>query len=167
MVDNEREETTLGYAMAVCTYTRKDSPYFWFQWRSSNHRRNESSGVRLNDPDADLKLAKRINKTEARLLLHHSDAGWDWGQVVFLTVYKNSSDTLRIHLNAWNWLQAYLRERAIAAPDALTRQHLFDYVNWRTAQRKAAQRRLTSSTNHPGSAIRSMQIVGQRCMTSL
>src|ERR1051326_5343099 len=86
MVDNEREETTLGYAMAVCTYTRKDSPYFWFQWRSSNHRRNESSGVRLNDPDADLKLAKRINKTEARLLLHHSDAGWDWVQTCALPI---------------------------------------------------------------------------------
>ena len=121
--------------MAVCTYTRKDSPYFWLQWGRGNHRANQSSGVRLDDPDADLKLAKRINKIEARLLFHHSDAGWDWVTVFFLAVYKNSPDTLRIHLNAWNWLRVYLRERAHSAPDALTRQHVFSYLNWRTAQR--------------------------------
>jgi hypothetical protein len=77
--------------------------------------------VRIDDPDADYKIAKKINKIEARLLLHHSGAGWEWDQVFFLAVYKNSPDTLRIHLNSWNWLRAYLRERGIAAPDALTR----------------------------------------------
>jgi hypothetical protein len=40
---------TLGYAMAVCSYTRRDSPYFWLQWGSGNHRVNQSSGVRLNE----------------------------------------------------------------------------------------------------------------------
>jgi integrase len=90
----------------------------------------------LSDPEADLKLAKRINKIEAQQLLRHSGVGWDWVLVFFLAVYKNSPDTLRIHLNAWNWLRAYLREHGIAAPDALTRQHVFDYVYWRTAQRK-------------------------------
>jgi hypothetical protein len=88
----------------------------------------------LDDPDADLKLAKRINKIEARLLLHQSRAGWVWVQVFFLAAYKNSPDTLRIHLNAWNWLRAYLRERGIAAPDALTRQHVFDYLSCRKAR---------------------------------
>src|SRR5437773_5649938 len=111
--------------MAVCAYTRKDSPYFWLQWRHGQHRRNQSSAVRLDDPEADLKLAKRINKIEAQLLLRCSGGGWDWVQVFFLAVYKNSPDTLRIHLNAWNWLRAYLRERTITAPDALTRQHVF------------------------------------------
>ena len=83
--------------------------------QSRADRINRSSGVRLDDPEADLKLAKRINKIEAQQLLRHSGAGWDWVQVFFLAVYKNSADTLRIHLNAWTWLRAYLRERGIAS----------------------------------------------------
>jgi hypothetical protein len=111
MTDSGCEQTTLGYAMAVCTYTRKDSPYFWLQWANGKRRVNQSSGVRLSDPAADIKLAKRINRIEARVLLRCSGCGWDWVQVFFLAVYKNSPETLRIHLNAWNWLRAYLRER--------------------------------------------------------
>src|SRR5207244_3678614 len=146
-----------GYAMAVCTYTRKDSPYFWLQWGPANHRTNQSSGVRIVDPDADFKLAKTINKIEARLLLRPSVAGWDWVQVFFYEVHRNSPNTLRIHLNAWNWLAAYLRERAIPAPDVLTRQHVFDYLNWRTARRKEKSGRLPCRNT----ALFEMRVLGR------
>jgi integrase len=157
MIDSACESTTLDYAMSVCTYTRKDSPYFWLQWGADNYRVNRSSGVRLDDPDADLKLAKRINKIEAQQLLRNSGAGWDWVTVFFSAVYKNSPDTLRIHLNSWNWLRAYLRERGIAAPDVLTRQHVFDYLDWRTAQRKEKSKR------HPrrNTALFEMRVLGR------
>jgi len=127
--------------MAVCTYTRKDSPYFWLQWGSYANRTNRSSGVRIDDPAADYKLAKAINKIEARLLVHNLRSGWEWVTVFFSGVYKNSPDTLRIHLTSWNWLATYLRERGITTPEALTRQHVFEYLDWRTAQCKEKSRR--------------------------
>jgi integrase len=157
MVDSDYRKATLGYGMAVCTYTRKDSPYFWLQWGTSCHRTNQSSGVRIDDPDADFKLAKTINKLEARLLLRHSGLGWNWVVVFFSAVYRNSPNTLRIHLNAWNWLAAYLRERAIAAPDVLTRQHVFDYLNWRTARRKEKSGRLPCRNT----ALFEMRVLGR------
>src|SRR6266700_3216989 len=117
MVDSGVLKVTLGYIVSVCCYTRKNSPFFWLKYGPRNLEKYESSKVRIDDPDADYKIAKKINKIEARLLVRHSGSGWEWVEVFFLAVYKNSPDTLRIHLNAWNWLRAYLRERGIAAPD--------------------------------------------------
>jgi hypothetical protein len=62
MVDNGDEQTTLDYAVSVCTYTRKDSSYFWLQWGSGGNRINRSSGVRLDDPEADLKQLQALEE---------------------------------------------------------------------------------------------------------
>ena len=71
-------------------YPQRFTPFFGYNGGSSFTRTNQSSGVRIDDPDADFKLAKTINKIEARLLLTHSGAGWDWVIVFFSAVYRNS-----------------------------------------------------------------------------
>lgn len=157
MVDSVARTVTLGDIVSVCCYTRKHSPFFWLKYGSRNREHYESSKVRIDDPDADYKIAKKINRIEARLLLQCSGAGWDWVQVFFLAVHKNSPETLRINLNAWNWLRAYLRERGIAAPEALTRQHVFDYLTWRTAQRKEKSRR----SPRRNTALFEMRVLGR------
>jgi integrase len=157
MVDSGYRKATLGYGMAVCTYTRKDSPYFWLQWGQSDNRTNQSSGVRLGDPDADFKLAKAINKIEAKMLVRHCGAGWDWVPVFFRAAYTNT-DTLRIHMNAWNYLAAYFREREIKSPEQLTtRQDVFDYLEWRTSQIKQKSRRSPARNT----ALYEMRVLGR------
>ena len=123
--------------MAVCTYIRKGSPFLWLQFGPPNNRSQESSKVRIDDPDADYKLAKKINKIEARQLLRSSGSGWDWVPGFLSARYQNSAGSLRIHTNAWNWLAAWLREQGIKGPDELTsRAQVMEYLDWRMSRRK-------------------------------
>jgi len=86
MVNKLRSATAWQFALIPA----KIHPFFGYNGGSSSTRTNQSSGVRIDDPDADFKLAKTINKIEARLLLRHSGAGWDWVIVFFSAVYRNS-----------------------------------------------------------------------------
>lgn len=123
--------------MAVCTYIRKGSPYFWLKYGPTHNPVQESSKVRIDDEEADYKLAKKINRIEAQLLLRHAGGGWDWVPAFFAAQYQNSADSLRIHKNAWNWIATFLRERQIKSPDQLRdRATVLEYIDWRTSRRK-------------------------------
>lgn len=156
MVDGGDAEVTLGDTVAVCTYIRKRSPFFWFKYGRPDQPIYESSEVRIDDPDADFKLAKRINKIEAKLLLRHSGVGWDWVPMFFKAVYTNP-DTLRIHTNAWNYLSAFLREREIITPSALTRAQVFEYLEWRTHRQKEKSKRFPRRNT----ALYEMRVLGR------
>lgn len=135
MVDSGVRQATLGYGMSVCTYTRKDSPFFWLKWGTAAGE-SKSSGVRLDDSEADYKIAKQINRIEARLLVRNLKSGWDWVPLFFSAVYRNSESTLRVHTNAWKWVTFYLRENEILSPALLTRQQVFAYMDWRMKRQK-------------------------------
>ena len=142
----------------VSTYTRKDSCYFWLQYGPRDRRTNESSKIRVDDPDADYKLAKKINKIESRLLIRHAGSGWDWVPKFFELHYRNSAATLRIHRNAWNWIAAWLRERGIKSPDALTsRADVLEYAEWRMSQVKQKSGRSPARNT----ALYEMRVLGR------
>ena len=66
MVDNIGQCTTLGYGMAVCTFTAKSRLIFGCNGdRLALGQTNPP--VRIDDPDADSKLARTTNKIDARL----------------------------------------------------------------------------------------------------
>jgi integrase len=141
VVDSGRELVTLGYIVPVYCYIRKGSRFFWLKYQTARGQAYESSKVDVGDPNADYKLAKKINKIEARLLLRHSGSGWDWVPAFFQAHYANSRESLRIHHTAWNWISTYFREREIVSPDTLTRAQVMDYIEWRTTRQKEKSHR--------------------------
>lgn len=156
MVDSGARKVIRGYTVGVCVYTQKRSPFFWLKYGPSDAPRYESSKVRIDDPQADYKIAKKVNQLEAKLLVRHARSGWDWVPMFFKAVYTNS-DTLRIHLNAWNYLAAYLRHKSIQSPEALTRHDVFEYLPWRTGQKKQKSRRSPARNT----AIYEMRVLGR------
>lgn len=158
-VDGGLPKATLGYTrMGVCTYTRKGSPFFWLQWGPSNDRSQISSKVRLDDADADFKLAKKINKIEATMLIRHTGVGWDWVPGFFSAQYRNSKESLRIHRTAWNWVAAWLRAEDIREPSQLTnRGKVMEYLDWRMSRRKEKSGR----TPCRNTALYEMRILGR------
>lgn len=143
--------------MRVCTYTMKRSPFFWLQWGPHGARKNRSSGVRLDDPEADFKLAKRINKIEATLLVRNTGTGWDWVPAHFRAQHRNSVESLRIHRTAWNWISAYLRMKGIDGPAELTRTHAMDYIEWRMSKKKEKSGR----TPKRNTALYELRVLGR------
>jgi hypothetical protein len=127
--------------VAVCSYIREGSPYFWLKYPGKEKPVYESSRILIDDPEADWKLAKKINKIERTLLLRPNGRGWEWVPKFFEMHHRNSANTLRIHRNAWNFIAAWLRERKLDAPDQILREHAFDYIEWRMSQVKEKSKR--------------------------
>lgn len=135
---------TLGYARVMAfIYSREDSPYWWIRFRDANGRtRQQSTGLRRDDP-RQTRQARGLEATRTAEELsipkpsNRADR-WDAWCIDYLNTRfstpEQAASKERVLYN-WGTLRAFLSERRLETPSALRREHLFDFLTWRTEAR--------------------------------
>jgi integrase len=123
-------------------YLRRESPFFWISYLDGNGlRRQESTRLRhadrLDIRKARALEAQRTAEEMARNAGKRSGrgSGWSWVPGWLALRYQHSAGTFRALSNRWKPLSLFLAERKISGPEALRRQHCFDYIAWRTTDK--------------------------------
>lgn len=145
--------------MILSSYERRDSPFVWVQYADAcGIKRYIKTRIRKDDLNKLVKVAKELNRVEAGLLnaKPFSRGSWNWVPAYLRQRYAARSSTRRAYLIQWNWLSAYLQEREVAGPEALNRDIVFGYLDWRRGQTKQKSRR------HPGlnTALGELKLLG-------
>lgn len=131
----------------VCEYQRKDSPFIWLKWSDTitGKIRYENTKVSPTDKDAEKKV-KRRKHAIAGTLIDAQEAGggeaWHlWVPQWLNTRYKNRKASYVKYVGQWKFLALFLAEHEIPSPRMFTRQHAFNYLEWRQAQIKEKSKR--------------------------
>lgn len=130
--------------MILSHYERADSPFVWVQFADAcGIKRYIKTGVRKDDPDKAIKVAKVLNRIEGQLLERKpiARASWNWVADYLRHRYSSRPRTRDIYLIQWNWLAAYLDFEHVRNPGVLDRETVFNYIRWRTSQVKQKSRR--------------------------
>lgn len=138
---------TLVNLSGTSVYRRKDSPYWWIKYwcprrlrivaKSSQCRLNDSQGFKhaldmARELSADARAAKAIAPTAAFA---------QWVPEWLALRHRNCQRTTDIELHRWRWVDAFLTERKIRGPHAVTYQLGLDYIKWRTSQVKRVSKK--------------------------
>jgi hypothetical protein len=118
-------------------YARENSPYWWMVywdfaeggrvWKSSKQRRDDPSGYKHA-----LDLARRLAEDGEAGARQSVTSAWDTWVTDHLDLrYHDRSRTLAAELHRWRWIRAFLEERKIRVPAAVTYQHGIDFMAWR------------------------------------
>jgi len=132
-------------------YPKKRSPFWYIQYVDKDGvRRNQSSGLHCNDPretaEADILVAK-LTKEEISRGMHGAEPtpGWDY-VLKYLRDRCKNNDTHKGYVNRWEWINLFLSEKKVRAPENVTFAHGQEYVDWRTAYKKKSGRSVCKNT---------------------
>lgn len=146
----------------VSVYPKAGRPVWYaaFPHPVTGKRTLRATEFRRDDPQGHRK-AWNWARTQARdgLLTRAGDknSAWLlWVEVWLRMKYRAQAHTLRTQLNWWSWLFIFLEENQIATPRALTRDHVFAYIAWRTKQQK-----LNGKTVSYNSALQEARMLGR------
>lgn len=121
----------------VCQYTRTDSPYVWLKWNDADSGtiKYENTKIRPDDEDATRRINRRKHAISGNLIegagVVGSEAWHLWVPDWFNTVYRNKKSTRTKYKGKWRFLSRFMAENEIPSPRAFTRQHVYDYIDWR------------------------------------
>lgn len=135
-------------------YTRGDSPYWWIRFRDSSGRtRQQSTGLRRDDP-RQTRQARGLEATRTAEELaipkptNRADR-WDAWCIDYLNTRfsspEQSASKERVLYN-WGTIRAFLSSRGIECPSALRREHLFEFLTWRTEARGSGLKPVSLTT---------------------
>jgi integrase len=120
-------------------YRRKNSKVWYIKYKTADGKwKDKSTGLRIDDI-SQTATAKRLEKAktleEVSLRPMRSGADWDawvanwiserWG-------HKPVGRTIKLYTSAWKHLQVYFKEVDVRTPLAVSREHLSQYIPWRS-----------------------------------
>jgi len=128
-------------------YKRTDSPYWWISYwcpkrlryvaKSSQCRRDDSQGFKRA-----LDMARELSAEARAARAIAPSARFDrWVPEWLRLKHRNCQTTLDSELHRWRWLDAFLTERKVRGPHAVTYQLGLDYIKWRTSQVKRVSKK--------------------------
>ncbi len=129
--------------MILSAFDRKDSPWVWAQFASGPgvKKRYRRLAIRKDDPDRERKVRAALHQLEGVLLSEDagggvpgSSANWEWVSDWIFSRWQGS--TAKTYAKQWEALREWLEWAHIPGPAMLTREMLFDYLHYRTAQKK-------------------------------
>jgi hypothetical protein len=131
----------------VCEYRRKDSPFVWLKWNDlhSGKVRYENTKIRPESGDAQKKIRRRKHAIAGTLIDAQEAAGGEawhlWVPQWLNTRYQNRKPSLIKYAGQWKILSLFLAEQEISSPRLFTREHAFEYIEWRQSQVKEKSKR--------------------------
>lgn len=131
----------------VCDYLRKDSPFIWLKW-SDTHTgkiKYENTKVSPTDKDAEKKIRRRKHAIAGTLIDAQEAAGGEawhlWVPQWLNTRYQNRKASHVKYMGQWKFLALFLAEHEIPSPRLFTREHAFEYIEWRQSEVKEKSKR--------------------------
>jgi hypothetical protein len=115
-------------------YRRKDSKYFWINYKDKNGMvHQESTRFRIGvAPEIRLARALEAKRTYEELqfgFARKADEGWAW--VPDYIKLRATPASYERYVSGWKSITLFLEEKEIDCPAKLTRKHCCDYVFWR------------------------------------
>lgn len=116
-------------------YQRKDSPYWWINYKDiSGKWKSKSTKYRIDNPlETKRARAEAAQATADELgdVEFKKGERWDEWVEAFLHTHCPHKATYKGYRQSWDWVRSYLAERGVAVPAQLTYTDAFDYVAWR------------------------------------
>lgn len=118
-------------------YKRPNSPFWWVKWKGEDGKyKAESTGIKHGSRTAmhaaeRIRIEKSIEEAAApgsRIRRIELEA---WVPGFITAKYQNSPLTYRRNSKRWEIIKLYLRERKIVSAAEFTREHCYDFLEWR------------------------------------
>lgn len=149
-------------ARYASVYTRPCRPHLFVVYFCTlrQKRIHEVTAFRVDDPTG-LRRANAFaaQKSEAAIAFrgHTKRELWNaWVPRFISDRYRSSPLTLKRVANAWAWLNLYLEEKKIHAPQGYSYHHAIDYVRWRLTHQRDCGKPYSRNT-----AITELKFMGQ------
>jgi integrase len=137
----------------ISVYTRPGRPTFYVAYDCPLKARRvcESTGIKLDDPRGKLAAYAYAREKSASGVMHgqaRDVSQWgNWVEAWLRMRFANQPKTLTSYLGAWKFLSAFLHEKKIPTPRALTYQDAIDFVLAREGQvKKRSGRKVSRNT---------------------
>jgi integrase len=115
-------------------FKRERSPYWWIEFSDLAGKTCRRSTKLRHEITADTRkardLCRELGSEENRVALR--EEAWDaWVHRFLEQQYSDQQESLKRYRIAWRNIAAFLNDKNIVVPRALTRQHVRDYIGWR------------------------------------
>ena len=127
----------------VTAFMQKKSPFIWLKWRDpvTAEQRYENTKRRPKDPGTDRYVRKRIHFIEGRLIngeqAIYGGETWNLWLPQWLNLrYQRNSETRKKYIGRLKIFSIFLAQNEIPAPRFFTRDHVFQYLDWRMSIKK-------------------------------
>jgi len=127
-------------------FKRPRSPYWWIKWfDESGKLTRESTGKRL-DSVQETREARRIRASKEMIeqtatpKVRGEQLMSAWVQPWLVATHKKDT-TLEVYLGAWENLMRFFDQRGIRVASQITREHCFQYLEWRQGMENKNERR--------------------------
>lgn len=121
-------------------YPKQHSPFWYIQFIDSDgHKRDKSTGLRINDPNDTVKakaLRAEMEAKEYRRTPVINSESWDTWVDKFFKRNCKSEKTLERYQDSWKWISLWLLHRHLHSPRQITYKIGLEYLDWRTAFKK-------------------------------
>jgi hypothetical protein len=136
----------LPLMQGISVYERKDRPTFYVAYDCPRLARRicESSGILTTDPRGKLAAYAFAREKSASGVMHGQSrdvSQWgNWVEAWLRMRFAYKARTLTSYLGAWKFLCAFLHEKGVPTPRALTYEHAVAFVLWRESHVKRSGR---------------------------
>jgi len=131
-------------------YPKAKSPFWWIQFIEGGKRKNQSTGLRRDNPvetaQAHVLLAQWREREAVGKDGESGEAGWDFvGDFLAQNAGRNPS-TLRRYETAWHWIALFLGQNELRSPRDVRFRHAAEFVEFRTNWKKKSGRQVGRNT---------------------
>ena len=134
-----------GHTMASL-FKRPRSPYWWIKWiNEAGILTRESTGKRWDSVQETrdarkIRASKEITERTATPKVRGEHALSTWVQPWLVATHKKET-TLEVYLGAWENLTRFFDSRGIRVAAQITREHCYQYLDWRQSMGNKNERR--------------------------
>lgn len=133
-------------------YKRANRPCWYISYFCPQKlkRVHEATHWRTDDPAGHKHALRRAHELSQQSAAYRGAAKnevWSaWADRYLVERYRRQPKTLRRYQGAWDWIRLYIEERQLAHPQAVTYNHVLDYITWRCGHRRHCGKPISRNT---------------------